>query len=468
MLSDLVKGNAVIGQSGGPTAVINQSLVGVVEGLRAGLASSGVVGRVLGMRHGVRGLTRGDFIDLTDMHQDRLDRLAVTPSAGLGSTRDKPDDAYCDRVLEACRKNDIRYFFYIGGNDSSDTCRIVREKAKHRLRPPLLPRPQDRRQRPARERPHPRLPQRRPLRRHGLHGRLHGQHQPPGHQDQRGDGPARGIPDRRQRPGPPPRPRPLRRRPLQHRRPPAHLPARGALRPRPLRGRRRSRLREEGPLPHRGFRGHPRQERQGDRRHPHQERTGRRPRQRPALRQRRTRRSARRPAQGETHAQGRQAPARPRRHLRLRPALLPDQSPIDAAEARRTGQFAARLAMQGEHDGSVAIIRQSSGSEVWLGREGLPYVSTFRRVELSAIAAKTRHMPAEFIQGHNNVSRASSSTPCRWWARCRALNGCNKPFAIRCESGCNSPMRAIAFAHACCHDARILTYSMSNTRTPPP
>jgi 6-phosphofructokinase 1 len=132
--SDLITGNAIIGQSGGPTAVINQSLVGAVEGVRFGLHAAGHVKKILGMRHGVKGLTRGgaggaDLVDLTNMHQDVLDRLAATPSACLGSTRDKPDAAYCERILQACRDNDIRYFFYIGGNDSCDTCRIVSEMA---------------------------------------------------------------------------------------------------------------------------------------------------------------------------------------------------------------------------------------------------------------------------------------------------------------------------------------------------
>ena len=128
-MEDLVQGNAVIGQAGGPTAVINHSLVGVIEGLRSGLHAAGIVKRVLGMRHGVRGLVQGNLYDFTHTHQDRLDRLAATPSACLGSTRDKPDAAYCQRVLEACRRHDIRYFFYIGGNDSADTCRIVSEMA---------------------------------------------------------------------------------------------------------------------------------------------------------------------------------------------------------------------------------------------------------------------------------------------------------------------------------------------------
>jgi 6-phosphofructokinase len=129
---DLLSGNAVIGQSGGPTAVINQSLAGIIEGLRAGLAASGHVKRIFGMRHGVRGLVKpgsDGLLDLTAIDQARLEAIARTPSAALGSTRDKPDEAYCERILEGCRRNAIRYFFYIGGNDSADTCRIVSEKA---------------------------------------------------------------------------------------------------------------------------------------------------------------------------------------------------------------------------------------------------------------------------------------------------------------------------------------------------
>jgi ATP-dependent phosphofructokinase / diphosphate-dependent phosphofructokinase len=131
-VADLVSGNAAIGQSGGPTAVINQSLVGVIEGLKSGLGASGKVKRILGMRHGVRGIVKngGDgLVDLIAVPGDRLERLARTPSAALGSTRDKPDEAYCQKILDGARAHDIRYFFYIGGNDSADTCRIVSEKA---------------------------------------------------------------------------------------------------------------------------------------------------------------------------------------------------------------------------------------------------------------------------------------------------------------------------------------------------
>jgi ATP-dependent phosphofructokinase / diphosphate-dependent phosphofructokinase len=131
-VADLVSGNAAIGQSGGPTAVINQSLAGVIEGLKKGLSASGHVQRILGMRHGVRGIVKAGgegLVDLTSIPADRLERLARTPSAALGSTRDKPDETYCQKILDGARAHDIRYFFYIGGNDSADTCRIVSEKA---------------------------------------------------------------------------------------------------------------------------------------------------------------------------------------------------------------------------------------------------------------------------------------------------------------------------------------------------
>jgi 6-phosphofructokinase 1 len=125
-MSDVIKGNAVIGQSGGPTAVINQSLVGVIESL----AGSTVVSRLLGACHGVRGIVQEKFIDLKGLPQDLLERVAATPCAALGSIRDKPDEGYCHEIFQVFAKNDVRYFFYIGGNDSADTARIVSELAK--------------------------------------------------------------------------------------------------------------------------------------------------------------------------------------------------------------------------------------------------------------------------------------------------------------------------------------------------
>jgi 6-phosphofructokinase 1 len=119
------KGNAVVGQSGGPTSVINQSLVGVIEEVRA----AGHIGKLLGARHGVRGIIEEKFVPLNGLGTDLLSRIAQTPAAALGSTRDKPDHEYCERILAAFKKHDVRYFFYIGGNDSADTARIVRELA---------------------------------------------------------------------------------------------------------------------------------------------------------------------------------------------------------------------------------------------------------------------------------------------------------------------------------------------------
>jgi len=125
-MSKSLAGNAVIGQSGGPTAVINQSLVGCIEGLRG----CDAIGRIFGARHAVRGMVDNDFLDLTDTSQALLDRIANTPSSALGSSRDKPDEAYCRKIFERFEENDVRYFFYIGGNDSSDTARIVNETAR--------------------------------------------------------------------------------------------------------------------------------------------------------------------------------------------------------------------------------------------------------------------------------------------------------------------------------------------------
>lgn len=121
-----LKGNAVVGQSGGPTSVINQSLVGVIEQAR----SAGHIDQLLGARHGVRGIVDEKFISLKNVGGDLLDRLAQTPAAALGSTRDKPDEAYCERIFNSFKKHNVRYFFYIGGNDSADTARIVYELAK--------------------------------------------------------------------------------------------------------------------------------------------------------------------------------------------------------------------------------------------------------------------------------------------------------------------------------------------------
>jgi 6-phosphofructokinase len=116
----------LIAQGGGPTAVINQSLVGAV------LAARGLpqVERIYGARHGVRGIVNEDFVDLMQETTAQLERVAATPASALGSTRDKPDLKYCQAILEVLKAHRIGHFFYIGGNDSSDTVRIVVEEAK--------------------------------------------------------------------------------------------------------------------------------------------------------------------------------------------------------------------------------------------------------------------------------------------------------------------------------------------------
>jgi len=125
-MSTQLKGNAVIGQSGGPTSVINQSLVGVIQAVQG----AGHIEQLLGARHGVKGIVDEKFVPLKNVGPELLERIASTPAAALGSTRDKPDAAYCERIFKSFAKNNVRYFFYIGGNDSADTARIVSELAK--------------------------------------------------------------------------------------------------------------------------------------------------------------------------------------------------------------------------------------------------------------------------------------------------------------------------------------------------
>ena len=116
----------LVAQGGGPTAVINQSLVGVVLEARR---QPGVAA-VYGARHGVRGIVNEDFVDLLQETSHNLELVAGTPASALGSTRDKPDAAYCREIFTVLQAHGITHFFYIGGNDSSDTVRIVSEEAQ--------------------------------------------------------------------------------------------------------------------------------------------------------------------------------------------------------------------------------------------------------------------------------------------------------------------------------------------------
>lgn len=122
----MASGRILVAQGGGPTAVINQSLVGVVLEARRHRS----VSLVYGARHGVRGIINEDFVDLTQETSHNLEMVAGTPASALGSTRDKPDLAYCQQIFKVLQAHEIEHFFYIGGNDSSDTVRIVSEEAK--------------------------------------------------------------------------------------------------------------------------------------------------------------------------------------------------------------------------------------------------------------------------------------------------------------------------------------------------
>ncbi len=119
------RGNLIIGQSGGATAVINASLVGVVE---AALADNRVDG-IYGMLHGIEGLLKEDIIDLRQQPASLWPQIQHTPSAALGSCRYKLQDSDLEHVIDIFRRYNIRYILYIGGNDSADTAHRLSEAA---------------------------------------------------------------------------------------------------------------------------------------------------------------------------------------------------------------------------------------------------------------------------------------------------------------------------------------------------
>ena len=108
-------GTFVIAQGGGPTAVINQTMAGATLEIRRRHPGA----RVLGARHGVRGVRDGNFVVLSDLPEEQIRLVAGTPGAALGSTRDKPDAAYCEKVLAGLKRAGADAFIYIGGNDTS-------------------------------------------------------------------------------------------------------------------------------------------------------------------------------------------------------------------------------------------------------------------------------------------------------------------------------------------------------------
>jgi len=118
-------GKLVIAVGGGPTAVINQFLTGAV--LEARLFPQ--IERIYGARYGVRGIVNEDFVDLSAESRANLEAIAATPSSALGSTRDKPDLAYCRNIFASLKAHGASWFLYIVGNDTADTVRIVSEEA---------------------------------------------------------------------------------------------------------------------------------------------------------------------------------------------------------------------------------------------------------------------------------------------------------------------------------------------------
>ena len=121
-----LRGACIIGQSGGPTSVINASAYGVIDTA----LKSGAITQVLGAEHGIMGVLNDRLFDMGQEDPEELRLLKYTPSSALGSCRYKIADPELDdtdykRILEVFKKHDVRYFFYNGGNDSMDTCNKI-------------------------------------------------------------------------------------------------------------------------------------------------------------------------------------------------------------------------------------------------------------------------------------------------------------------------------------------------------
>ena len=133
----MIFGNAVVGQSGGPTAAINATLAGVIKGA---MEAEGI-GKIYGMRNGIEGFLEKRLVALDEVFADegKLDLLKQTPAAALGSCRrklpdpestEKKDVDFYNNLFSIIKELDIRYFFYIGGNDSMDTVKKMSIYAK--------------------------------------------------------------------------------------------------------------------------------------------------------------------------------------------------------------------------------------------------------------------------------------------------------------------------------------------------
>lgn len=122
----MLKGNAIIGQSGGPTAVINSSLCGVVQEW----LKHPEIGKILGMRYGIEGFMQQNVIDLGSESPETIEMLKKTPSSALGSCRHKLKEEDFAPVIELLKKYDIRYYFLIGGNDTMDTIHRIEARCR--------------------------------------------------------------------------------------------------------------------------------------------------------------------------------------------------------------------------------------------------------------------------------------------------------------------------------------------------
>ena len=130
-MSEALKGALIIGQSGGPSSVINASAYGCI---RTAL-DAGCITRVYGAYHGIKGVLNDELLCMDEEDRAELDRLPYTPSSALGSCRYKikdpdEDDTDYKRILEIFKKYDVRYFCYNGGNDSMDTCNKISKYMK--------------------------------------------------------------------------------------------------------------------------------------------------------------------------------------------------------------------------------------------------------------------------------------------------------------------------------------------------
>ena len=117
-------GKTVIGQSGGPTAVINRSLVGFIkESLNQNFDE------ILGAKHGIEGILSEDFVDLSSLSESQLYGIGKSPAAALGSVRKKPTERDVEKLISIFEKQNIRNFYYIGGNDSAETAHLIKKGA---------------------------------------------------------------------------------------------------------------------------------------------------------------------------------------------------------------------------------------------------------------------------------------------------------------------------------------------------